>query len=442
MVPETRYTRTDGVNIAYQVVGDGSIDLVVVPGWLSNIEVFWEEPRVERFLRGLASFSRLILFDKRGTGLSDRVTDSATLEERMDDVRAVMDAVGSQRAALFGYSEGGAMCALFAATYPERVRALIMAGSFARRTRAADYPWAPEERDLIAAIDTFAAQWGGPVGMESRMPSVSTDVAARQWWSKYLRLSASPSAAVALSMANLEVDIRHLLPSIRVPTLILHAKDDLTIPINAGRYLAANIQGAQFVTIDTIDHVPFFEAAPQIARNIEIFVTGHSSSVSGEGSVQTICFADIVGSTEMAARIGDQRWTDLLNSYYAIVRSELAVFRGREVNTVGDGFVASFDGPARAVRCAGALTRATQQIGLEVRIGLHTGECEMRAGSLSGIALHIAARVSAMAPSGGILVSQTVKDLVAGSGLKFTDAGSHVLKGVPEEWRLYNVVAA
>lgn len=437
MGPQVRYARAGDVNIAYQVVGDGPIDLVLVPGWLSNVEVFWEEPRVARFLNRLASFSRLILFDKRGTGLSDRVTEAATLEERIDDVRAVMDAIGSRRAALFGYSEGGAMCALFAATHPDRVQALITAGSYARRARAPDYPWAPEVQATLDWISAMLDSWGSPIGLELRAPSVAGDEAVRRWWARYLRMSGSPTSAAALSRANLDIDIRPLLPAIRVPTLIMHAERDATIPYGCGQHLAQTIPGARLVTLSSIDHVPFFDAAPEVLRNIEEFLTGVPAVEAVHSSVQTLLFSDIVGSTETAVTRGDERWTDLLESYRQVIRNELVVYRGREIDTAGDGFLASFDGPARAVKCALAIAPHLREIGVASRVGLHTGECELRGSQLTGVALHIAARVAAAASPGQVLVSQTVRDLVAGSGLKFADAGLHALKGLPDEWRLY-----
>jgi pimeloyl-ACP methyl ester carboxylesterase/class 3 adenylate cyclase len=439
MVPETQYVRTAGVSVAYQVIGEGPVDLVLVPGFLSNVEVFWEEPRVARFLQKLASFSRLIIFDKRGTGLSDRVTDAATLEERMDDVRAVMDSIGSERAALFGYSEGGSMCALFAATYPERTAALIMCGSFARRTFIDGYPYAPTVQEMRTSIDDMLARWGEPVGIEVRAPSVAQDPAVRQWYAKFLRMSASPAAAHALAIANLDIDIRNLLSSIRTPTLILHASGDRLISPAAGKFLASNIPEARFVEIRSTDHIPFFDGAGECLAQIQKFVTGATPLPEFDSRVCTIMFTDIVGSTDRAVEIGDRRYQDLLESHHAKIRSELRLYRGQEINTTGDGFVASFDGPARAIQCGLAITSAVKEIGLNVRVGLHTGECEVRSGELSGIALNIAARVAALAAPARVLVSQTVRDLVAGSGLKFIDGGVHSLKGLPEQWRLFEV---
>jgi pimeloyl-ACP methyl ester carboxylesterase/class 3 adenylate cyclase len=440
MAPETRYAPAGKLNIAYQVFGHGPIDLVLVPGWLSNIEVFWEEPNIVRFFEKLATFSRLILFDKRGTGLSDRGIEAATLEDRMDDVRAVLDAVGSTKAALLGYSEGGTMCILFAATYPDRTTALITIGSFARRLQAPDYPYFTTREEAFKAVDAAAADWGGPVWIDVRMPSVADDPIVRQWWARFLRMSASASAAAALQRLNIEIDIRHVLPSIRVPTLVLHAKEDRACPVGAGKFMSDHIPDAKFVEIDSIDHLPFYDKPDEIIGHIQTFLTGTSTPAITESRVSTLMFTDIVGSTRMAAEKGDLRFGDLLEIHHAAVRSELARYRGQEINTAGDGFLAAFDGPARAIHCATSIAKSLHGLGITCRIGLHTGECEVRHGQLQGIALHIAARVAALVPPGGVFVSQTVKDLVAGSGIGFTDAGLHTLKGLPEEWRLYHVV--
>lgn len=439
MIPETRYAHSGTVSIAYQVIGEGSLDLVLVPGWVSNIDIFWEEPGLARFLRRLAAFSRLILFDKRGTGLSDRVTATPTLEERMDDVRAVMEAVGSERAALVGYSEGGPMCALFAATYPERTSAIVLIGSYARRTRAEDYPHGPTEAQIRTFIDSIEDAWGTPFALEARAPSMLHDERFRQWWARLLRTSAGPAAAAALTRANMEIDIRDILPSIRVPTLILHAVGDRTLEIGHGRYLASRIPGAQLIEIDSGDHLPWLEGSDAILKNIEEFLTGASAPEDVDRILCTIMFTDIVGSTQRAAANGDRQWRDLLETHNALVRREVAAFKGREVNTTGDGFLVVFDGPARAIRCAEAVREAVRQIGLELHIGLHCGECERQGDDLSGLALNIASRISALAPPGTILVSRTVRDLVAGSGLRFSDFGSHLLEGVPDAWQVYRL---
>ncbi len=441
MSPETRYARSGDVNIAYQVLGDGPPDLVLVPGWVSNIDIFWEEPGLARFLRHLAACSRLILFDKRGSGLSDRVTDTPTLEERMDDVRAVMEAVGSERAALLGYSEGGPMCALFAATYPERTSALIMIGSYARRVRAPDYPCGPEPAEEKAFIDELEGAWGTPFAIDDRAPTQIDNERFRQWWARYLRMSASPAAAAALTRANYEIDIRHILPSIRVPTLILHTKRDRVMEPCHGRYLAEHIPGARYVEIEADDHLPWLDGSDAILRHVEAFVTGTRPAEVLDRVLYTIMFTDIVGSTETAVQSGDRQWRDLLEAHNAAVRQELAAFHGREINTTGDGFVAVFDGPARAIRCGSAIQAAVRQIGVEVRIGLHTGECEVQGDAVTGLALHIAARIADLASPGDVLISRTVKDLIAGSGISCEDFGAHALKGVPDEWQLYRIGA-
>jgi len=439
MSPETRYANSGGVNIAYQVVCNGPRDLVLVPGWVSNLDAFWEEPAVEHFLRRLASFSRLILFDKRGTGLSDRVADLPSLEVRMDDVRAVLDAVGSERAALFGYSEGGPMCALFAATYPTRTSALVMAGAYARMMVAPDYPFGRTALQYQAFLDEIASGWGGPVGIERRMPSRAADPRFRQWWSHYLRISASPQSAAALLRMNSEVDIRHVLPSIRVPTLILHAGNDQAIDVQHGRYLAEHIAGAQYRQLDGPDHVPFLSDSAVITEEIEAFLTGVRHHAVADRVLATVLFTDIVGSTETAVGVGDRRWRQLVESHHDMVRRQLDRFRGREIDTAGDGFFATFDGPARAVRCACAISEGMSSLGMQVRAGLHTGECEVTDNKYSGIAVHIGARVAARAAPSEVLVSSTVKDLVAGSGIVFDDRGTQSLKGVPGDWHLYAV---
>ena len=438
MQPQTKYTRSGAVNIAYQVVGSGPFDLVLVPGWISNVELCWDDPSYARFLRHLASFSRLILFDKRGTGLSDRVADMPSLEVRMDDVRAVMDAVGSERAALFGFSEGGAMCALFAATYPSRTVALVIAGSFARRLAAPDHPWGMSAEQLAAYLAEIERDWGEGVGLAERAPSRAADPAFTRWWARFQRLSASPAAAAELIRMNSQIDIRAVLETIRVPTLILHSVNDRVIPVGAGRYLASKIPGARFVALSGIDHIPWLSDAATISEEIARFLTGASHGLESDRILATVLFTDIVDATARAVAVGDSEWHRLLEAHHVLVRRELERHRGREIDTAGDSFLAAFDGPARAVRCARAVGDAVRGLGLEVRAGVHTGECElMPDGKLAGIAVHVGARVAALAEAGEVLVSATVRDLVAGSGLAFSDRGSHVLKGVPGEWRLY-----
>jgi class 3 adenylate cyclase len=441
---ETRYARSGDVNIAYQVVGHGPLDLVLVFGWISNVELAWEEPHLRRFLERLASFSRLILFDKRGTGLSDRVSsnDLPTLEQRMDDVRAVMDAAGSERAALMGMSEGGPMCILFAATYPERTAALVTCGTYAKRRWSEDYPWAPTDEERQVFYHAIEHRWGEELGLDSLAPSRVNDPALKRWLEAYMRRSASPSAALALARMNTEVDVRDVLASVRVPALIMHRDGDRDARIEEGRYIAARIPGARFVELHGMDHLPWIGDQDAVLDEIEEFLTGVRPIPQPDRVLATVLFSDIVGSTEMAAALGDERWRELLARHHALVRAELARFRGREIDTAGDGFLASFDGPARAVRCGSALTSAVRELGMEVRIGVHTGECEVMEGKLTGLAVHIGARVAAMAAPGTVLVSSTVRDLVAGSGIEFDDRGLHRLKGIEGEWRLFAFVNA
>ena len=441
MLPETRYARSGDVNIAYQVLGDGPLDLVYVAGWVSHLEYRWEDPGYAAFVERLASFSRVILFDKRGTGMSDRVPSAElpTLEQRMDDVRAVMDAVGSERAALLGVSEGGSMCMLFSATYPERTTALIVAGGYARRVSAPDYPFAESPQEYEAFIEQFARNWGGPVGLAVRAPSRIDDEAFVRWWSTYLRMSVSPGAAETLTRMNGQIDVRHVLPVIRVPTLIVHRAGDRAFSAEGARYMAERIPGARYVEVPGDDHLMFVGDQDSILDEVEEFLTGVRRGPEPDRVLATVLFTDLVGSTERAVELGDRRWRDVLTNHHAVVRRELQRFRGHEVDTAGDGFLATFDGPARAIRCATATRDAVASLGLELRVGLHTGECELHDDSVAGIAVHTGARVAALAGPGEVLVSSTVKDLVAGSGIEFTDRGLHELKGVPGEWRLYAV---
>jgi pimeloyl-ACP methyl ester carboxylesterase len=439
LAPETRYARSGDVNIAFQVLGEGPGDLVFVPGYVSNIEVTWEEPAFARFLTRLAGFSRLVLFDKRGTGLSDRVANMPSLEIRMDDVRAVMDAVGSQRAAIFGFSEGGPMSALFAATFPQRTTALLMAGAYPRRAWAPDYPWGMSDAQFRAWIEQIGKEWGGPVGIEIRAKSMLRDEGFLRWSARYLRMGASPAAAVALVRMIAEIDIRHVLPTIRVPTLILHSIGDGSVDIRSARYLAEHIPGAKYVELPGPDHLPWLSDGDAIISEIAEFLTGVRPTPEPDRVLATVLFTDIVGSTEKAAALGDRRWHSLLDSHNTLVRRELATFRGREIDARGDGFLATFDGPARAVRCACAISNHVRSLGLDVRAGLHTGECEIMGDNIGGIAVHIGARVASLANGGEVLVSSTVRDLVAGSDLTFRDCGSKSLKGVPGEWRLFAV---
>ena len=443
---ETRYARSGDVNIAYQVIGDGPFDLVYVPGWVSNIELMWEEPGYARFLERLGTFSRLIIFDKRGTGLSDPVSIDAlpTLEERMDDVRAVMDAVGSQRAALLGHSEGGNMCVLFTATYPERTTALILLGCYAKRVYSEDYPWAPTVEERTREIAETEATWGSPEAWTFRKlaPSKHGDQAFESWIARYVRQSASPRAAAALLRMNTQIDVREVLPTIGVPTLLVYRTGDPDVHVEEGRYIAARIAGSKFVELPGNDHLMWTGDPETVLDEVEEFLTGVRRGPDPDRVLATVLFTDIVGSTETAARLGDREWHALLERHHHVVRRELARWRGREVDTAGDGFLATFDGPARAIRCAVAVSEGVRGLGVQVRAGLHTGEVEVSGEAVRGIAVHIGSRVAALAGPDEVLVSRTVADLVAGSGIALADRGEHALKGVPGTWRVYAVEAA
>ena len=445
MAPETRYARSGDVSIAYQVVGDGPFDVVFVPPATSHVELGWEIPNMRTLREGISSFARLIFFDKRGTGMSDRVAGAPTLETRMDDVRAVMDAAGSERAAIMGWSEGVAMSALFAATYPKRAWALVLYGGFARELRAPDYPWGPTEADALRMIDSERAsdeQPGAAAELaRSGMPTASDDEIAAM--ARLLRQSMSPGASEALSRMNIQIDIRHVLPAIRVPTLVLHNAGDRWIVVERGRDLATRIPGAEFVQFPIEGHMTPAADMPRVLEEIERFLhLAWEADAHREPDRQlaTLLFTDIVDSTSQLARLGDAGWRELLERHHSFVRTQLARARGTEVDTAGDGFFAAFDGPARAVRCARSIADGMRELGLDVRSGLHTGECEIVDGKMSGIAVHTGARVAAHAAPGEVLVSSTVKDLVAGSGLEFEDRGVHELKGIPGEWRLYAAV--
>jgi pimeloyl-ACP methyl ester carboxylesterase/DNA-binding winged helix-turn-helix (wHTH) protein len=438
--PETMYARSGDVNIAYQVVGDAPLDLVFVMGWVSHMEYFWREPRFARFLMRLASFSRLILFDKRGTGLSDRVpiNQLPTLEQRMDDVRAVMDAVGSERAALCGVSEGGPMCSLFAATYPEKTLALVMIGTYAKRIRDEEYPWGPTQEQREQFFEVMRKHWGGPVGIDERAPSVADDPSFRDWWATYLRMGASPGAAVALTQMNAEIDVRNVLPSIRVPSLVLHRSDDQCLKVEEGRFVAERIPGAKFVELPGNDHLPFVGDQDAILDEVEEFLTGVRHRVEPDTVLATVVVGRIVGVKDHVQRLGTDRWLELLRRLHAHITKEIEWFRGREIDIVENRILAIFDGPARAVRCASAITEYGSRLGVEICTGLHTGECEIVDGQVAGTAAQMAVCVANEAESGEVMVSSTVKDLVAGSGISFEDRGTHMLSGCGE-WRLFAV---
>jgi class 3 adenylate cyclase len=437
--PETQYARSGDLRIAYQVAGGGPLDLVFVPGFTSNIDLFWEMPEWAGFFSRLAAFSRLILFDKRGTGLSDRVAGIANLEERMDDVRAVMDSAGSQRAALLGVSEGGPMSLLFAATYPQRAQALVLYGSYAQ------HPLLTSEDYLQERIDVIDRLWGtGYYALGRFLPTITVDEGMRRAWARLERQSASPAAAIAILKMVREIDARHILSAIRVPTLVLHRVGDGAVPVEAGRYLAHNIVGARYVELPGDNHAPLHEPemVSRIVGEIQEFLTGSRGEIEVDRVLATVMFTDIVDSTKRAAELGDREWRLLRERHDGAVRQLLTRFRGHEVKNLGDGFLATFDGPARAIRCAAAISDAVLPLGIAVRSGLHTGEIELTVDDVTGIAVHIAARVAAQADAGETVVSSTVRDLVAGSGLRFEDRGSRVLKGLPDEVHLYSVLRA
>ena len=433
MLPETRYAKSRDVHIAYQVFGDGPVNLVLAPPFVSNIENYWDEPDFSRWLLRLATYARIVMLDKRGTGMSDRVTELPGLDERMDDVRAALDAAGMDQAALLGISEGGPLTALFAATYPDRCRALVLYGTFARFAS-----WLPTPEALAAYLDYIDQAWGSGGSLPMFAPSRQHDPAFQRWWGRFERLGASPAAAIALMRMNSQIDISGILSTIRVPTLVIHRTDDVTIDVEGGRYLAEHIPGARYVELPGTDHIPFVDQnAMEIADLIGEFLTGSRTPVAADTVLATVLFTDIVGSTEKAVSLGDRRWRDLLDNHHAIIRRNLQRFRGREIDTVGDGFLAIFDGPARGVRCACAIADDIRSLGIDVRAGLHTGECEIMDDKVGGIAVHIGARVAALAGPGEVLVSSTVKDLGAGTGLRFGDRGSQSLKGVPDQWRIF-----
>jgi class 3 adenylate cyclase len=410
--------------------------MVFVPGFISHLEHYWEAPPIVRFAQRLASFSRLILLDKRGTGLSDRVAGVPTLEQRMDDVRAVMDTVGSERAVVFGISEGGPMSALFAATYPDRTSALIMYGAFPIFSY-----WVPTPEALDQLLTMIGQGWGTGVTLPLFAPNLAEDEPFKHWWARFERLGASPGAVAALMRMNSEINIIPVLSAIHVPTLILHRTEDTLVDVEASRLMAERIPGAKYVELSGRDHAPVVGDADAILDEIEEFLTGARLGAQPDRALLTVMFTDIVGSTDRAVDLGDRRWRDLLDTHQVVVRRELARHRGNEVNTTGDGFLATFDGPARAIRCAVRIREELRQLGIEIRVGLHTGECELLGDDIGGVAVHIGARVEARAMPGEVLVSSTVKDLVVGSGLQFEDRGTHTLKGIPDEWRLFAVVS-
>lgn len=446
---DIRYARSGDVNVAYTTVGDGPFDIVLVSGWvLTNLEVAWEGSAA-RLYEGLSAFGRLILFDKRGTGLSDRVTGVPDLQTRIDDVRVVMDAAGSERAAIVGTSEGGPMASVFAALHPQRTAALVLYGTYASASREPDYPWGvprDELRRQIGEIDRsgrrLTDEWFDQT-LLALAPSTAGDEQVRQWWRRWMRVSGSPATLSQLSHMNAEIDVRDVLPAIRVPTLVLHRVGDADVTVEEGRYLTQHIPGARMVELPGVDHGWWVDSAG-IVDNVRPFLTGlwdagEWAATEPERVLATVLFTDIVDSTARLAEVGDRRWRELMGEHHLLVRGLLARFNGREIDTVGDGFFATFDGPARAIRCASAIVAGVRDLGLDVRAGLHAGECEIVDGKVGGIAVHIGARVAAQAEPGEVLVSGTVKDLVAGSEVAFVERGPAELKGVPGTWLLFAV---
>jgi pimeloyl-ACP methyl ester carboxylesterase len=433
MQPVTQYARSGDVHVAYQAFGDGPINLVLVPGFVSNVENYWDQPDLARFLTRLASYARVVTFDKRGTGGSDRVSELPGLDVRMDDLRAVMDAAGIEQAALLGISEGAPLSILFAATYPHRCRALVLYGSFSRFSY-----WFATDEALAAFFGYVEKAWGTGGSIQKFAPSRANDAAFQRWWGRNERLGASPAAVTALMRMNSQIEIDGVLPAVRVPTLVIHRTGDQVVNIAGGRDVAAKIPGARLAEFPGSDHLFYVgENADDISGAIEEFLTGARGSAVADRVLATVLFTDIVGSTEKAASLGDRRWHALLDDHHAMVRGILTRFRGHEVKTTGDGFLATFDGPARGVRCARAIADEVRSLGIDIRAGLHTGECEIIGDDVGGIAVHIGARVAALAGAGEVLVSSTVKDLVAGSGLRFGSRGVTPLKGVPGEWQIF-----
>lgn len=443
MEAETRYARSGDLWLAYQVIGDGPVDLVWAPGYMSHVEQNQWWPGYAGLVQRLATFSRVIVFDRRGTGLSDRTLTLGSFEEMLDDIRAVMDAASSERAVLFGGAEGGPMCALFAATHPERTTALVLGASYARRTWAPDYPWGLDEAGQQRILAAYEERWGTEqFAVRSLAPSLAHDERFRRWHAQACRFAGTPGSARAWFELTMEIDVRNVLPAIRVPTLVVHRAHDPVIPVEAGRYLAEHIPGARYVELPGSDHYPFTGSATEILDEVEEFVTGSRRVRDPDRVLATVLFTDIVGSTERAAELGDRRWRELLSEHHREVRAQLDHFRGTEVRIAGDGFLATFDGPARGIRCALAVRDAVRSLGIEVRAGLHTGELELSETGVEGIAVHIGARIADLAEAGEVLVSRTVRDLVVGSELAFSERGSHVLKGVPGEWEIHAVADA
>ncbi|HXB14354.1 MAG TPA: adenylate/guanylate cyclase domain-containing protein [Solirubrobacteraceae bacterium] len=436
-VPDVQYTRApDGASIAYTTFGEGPVDLLCIPGFVSHLELMFEAPEAERYLGRMASFSRVVMYDKRGQGLSDRPASPPTLEESMEDARAVLDAAGVERAAVFGISEGGPMSTLLAASYPERVAALVLYGTWPRLLRSEDYPEGISPEVFDAFVEGAVKDWGGPVALQLWAPGLAESEPARRWWARLLRSGSSPAGAAALLRLYKEIDVRGVLPTITAPTLVLHRRRDRLMPAAAGRAIAEAIPGAMLVELDGEDHLPLVDP-DQILDEIEEFLTGERHEREPDRMLATVMFTDIVDSTRKASAVGDRSWRQLVERHDELMRDVIARHRGREVKTMGDGFLVTFDGPARGIRAAISARDAVRSLDIEIRAGLHTGELEVMGGDVGGIAVNIGARVGALARPGEVLVSRTVTDLVAGSGIDFEDRGGHVLKGVPGEWQLF-----
>ena len=440
--PETKYARSGDLSIAYQVVGDGPLDIVHIPGLISHLDLAWEHRYYQRFMSRLSSFARVVVYDKRGCGLSDPVTEPPAVEERIDDTRAVMDAAGIERAAVFGISEGAGLAAFFAAAHPDRVSHAVLFGGFARLTPdPPDYPFPPFEREEILAMMRESVEHWGEGTTLAILARSQLGTPDQPWWGRFERAAMSPSSIGKLMAANLELDIREVLPLISVPTLVVHREHDL-LPVEGGRYIADRIPDARFVQLEGDDHWPWVTNPDVVCDHVEEFLTGHRPAPPTDRVLATVMFTDIVGSTARASELGDRRWKELLDAHERLTRAELERHQGEEVKTTGDGVLATFDGPARAIRCATTLATETERLGLPVRVGVHTGECERRNGDIGGIAVHIGARVMAQAEPGEVLVSRTVKDLTVGSDIAFEERGIRELKGVPGEWELFAVSAA
>jgi class 3 adenylate cyclase len=438
VVPETRYARSGDFAIAYQVIGEGEPNLVMIPGFVSNVEVAWEHPAYERFMRKLGSFAKVIVFDKRGAGLSDPLEGPETLEQRIDDVRAVMEAAEVDRASVLGISEGAAMAVLYAALHPRQVESLILYGAFARGINAADWEHGWTEDIWAAAVDVIRNSWGDGSSAYMLAPSQAEDPEFRQWWARFERMAGSPRRVMEAIELDRQIDVREVLRTVQAPALLIHRRGDVW-PVSGAEWMVEHLSDARLALLEGKDHWPWVADTDSVADEIEEFVTGRRAPEDPDRVLATVLFTDIVDSTKQAAELGDRRWRTLLDEHERVVRRQIDRFSGREIKTTGDGFLATFDGPARAVRCARAVTDGVRPLGIDVRAGLHTGECELRNGDIGGIAVHIGARVSARAAPGEVLVSNTVKDLVVGSGLEFEDRGEQELKGVPGTWRLFSV---